>query len=60
MRTFYGLPTDVLADAPESEAAGDRNSSARGTAGKNAADAGKSTAAKQAGDNLSAAADPKA
>ncbi len=60
VRTFYGLPTDVLADAPESEAAGDRNSSARGTAGKNAADAGKSTAAKQAGDNLSAAADPKA
>ena len=34
VRTFYGLPTDVLADAPESEAAGDRNSSARGTAGK--------------------------
>ena len=60
VRTFYGLPTDVLADAPESEAAGDRNSSARGTAGKNAADAGKSTDAKQAGDNLSAAADPKA
>ena len=60
VRTFYGLPTDVLADAPESEAAGDRNSSARGTAGKNAADAGKSTAAKQAGDNPSAAADPKA
>lgn len=60
VRTFYGLPTDVLADAPESEAAGDRNSSARGTAGKNAADAGKSTAAKQAGDNLSAAAAPKA
>ena len=60
VRTFYGLPTDVLADAPESEAAGDRNSSARGTAGKNAADAGKSTAAKQAGENPSAAADPKA
>ena len=60
VRTFYGLPTDVLADAPESEAAGDRNSSARGTAGKNAADAGKSTATKQAGENPSAAADPKA
>ena len=60
VRTFYGLPTDVLADAPESEAAGDRNSSARGTAGKNAADAGKSTAAKQAGENPSAAAAPKA
>ncbi len=60
VRTFYGLPTDVLADALESEAAGDRNSSARGTAGKNAADAGKSTAAKQAGENPSAAADPKA
>lgn len=60
VRTFYGLPTDVLADAPESEAAGDRNSSGRGTTGKNAADAGKSTAAKQAGDNPSAAADPKA
>ena len=60
VRTFYGLPTDVLADAPESEAAGDRNSSARGTAGKNAADAGKSTAAKQAGENPSAAADLKA
>ncbi len=60
VRTFYGLPTDVLADAPESEAAGDRNSSARGTAGKNAADAGKSTAANQAGENPSAAAAPKA
>ena len=60
VRTFYGLPTDVLADAPESEAAGDRNSSGRGTTGKNAADAGKSTAANQAGDNPSAAADPKA
>ena len=60
VRTFYGLPTDVLADAPGSEAAGDRNSSARGTAGKNAADAGKSTAANQAGENPSAAAAPKA
>ena len=60
VRTFYGLPTDVLADAPESEAAGDRNSSARGTTGKNAADAGKSTAANQAGENPSAAAAPKA